>query len=64
LDPKDLLLANLLAFLHRNTHIEYGASAICLGPNLFFKEADLRGPVVPVCHHHTAAMGFLANHAI
>jgi hypothetical protein len=40
-----------------------GASAICLDPNLFFKEAGSRDHVVPVCHRHTPAIGFLENHA-
>jgi hypothetical protein len=44
--------------------LTYGASAICLDPNLSFKEADSRDPVVPVCHRHTPAIGFLANRAI
>jgi hypothetical protein len=41
----------------------YGASAICLDPNMFI-EADSRDPVVPVCHHSTPAIGILANHTI
>ena len=39
----------------------YYASAMCQGPNLFLLEADLKDPVVPVCHHHTPAIGYLAN---
>ncbi len=41
----------------------HDASAMCLDPNLFLPEADLKDPVVPVCHHHTLAIGYLANHA-
>jgi hypothetical protein len=64
LDLKDLPLTDELAFLHRNASITYGASAICLDPNLFFKEADSSDSVVPVCHHYTPAIGLLAKHAI
>jgi hypothetical protein len=39
----------------------YDASAICQDPNLFLLEADLKDPVVPVCHHCTPAIGYLAN---
>ncbi len=42
--------------------LTYDASAMCQGPNLFLLEADLLDPVVPVCHHHTPAIGYLANH--
>jgi hypothetical protein len=41
--------------------LTYDASAICQDPNLFLLEADLKDPVVPVCHHHTPAIGYLAN---
>jgi hypothetical protein len=40
------------------------ASAICLHLNLFFPEADLMNPEVPVCHRRTPVIGFLANCAI
>jgi hypothetical protein len=43
--------------------LTYGASAICQDPNLFLLEADSKDPVVPVCHHHKPAIGYLANHA-
>ncbi len=36
-------------------------SAMCQEPNLFFPEAYLKNPVVPVCHHCTPAIGYLAN---
>jgi hypothetical protein len=39
----------------------YDASAMCQDPNLFLPEADLKHLVVPVCHHHTPAIGYLAN---
>jgi hypothetical protein len=35
----------------------HDASAMCLDPNLFLLEADLKDPVVPVCHHCTPAIG-------
>jgi hypothetical protein len=41
----------------------YYASAICQDLNLFLQEADLKDPVVPVSHHHTPAIGYLANRA-
>jgi hypothetical protein len=41
--------------------LTYDASAICQDPNLFLPEADLKDPVVPVCHHRTPAIGYLAN---
>jgi hypothetical protein len=41
--------------------LTYEASAMCQDPNLFLPEADLKEPVVPVCHHHTPAIGYLAN---
>jgi hypothetical protein len=41
----------------------YDASAIYQDPNLFLLEADSKDPVVPVCHHHTPAIGYLANRA-
>jgi hypothetical protein len=37
------------------------ASAMCQDSNLFLPEADLKDPVVPVCHHHTPAIGYLAK---
>jgi hypothetical protein len=39
----------------------HDTSAMCLDPNLFLPEADLKDPVVPVCQHHTLAIGYLAN---
>jgi hypothetical protein len=39
----------------------YDASAMCLDPNLFLPEADLKNPVVPVCHLSTPAIGLLEN---
>ncbi len=41
----------------------YDVSAIRQDPDLFLTEADLKDPVVPVCHHHTPAIGYLANRA-
>jgi hypothetical protein len=41
--------------------LTYDASAMCQGPNLFPLEAELKDPVVPVCRHHTPAIGCLAN---
>jgi hypothetical protein len=43
--------------------LTYDASAIHQDPNLFLLEADSKDPVVSVCHHHTPAIGCLANHA-
>ncbi len=45
------------------TVLTYDASAMCQDPNLFLSEADLKDPVVPVCHHQTPVIGYLANHA-
>ncbi len=39
----------------------YDASAMSLNPNLFLPEADLKDPVVPVCHRCTPVIGLLAN---
>jgi hypothetical protein len=39
----------------------YDASAMRQDPDLFLLEADSKDPVVPVCHHHTLAIGYLAN---
>jgi hypothetical protein len=61
LDPKDLPLADALAFYFGMPVLTYGASTICLDPNLFFKEADSRDPVVPICHCCTPAIVLLAN---
>jgi hypothetical protein len=36
-------------------------SAMYLDPNLFLLEAELKDPVVAVCHHHTPAIDLLAN---
>jgi hypothetical protein len=63
LDPKDLLFNDALAFLCGNAVLTYDTSAMCQDPNLFLLEADLKEPVVPVCHHHTPAIGYLANRA-
>jgi hypothetical protein len=41
--------------------LTYDASAIRQDPNLFLPEADSKDPVVPVCHHFTPAIGYLAN---
>jgi hypothetical protein len=41
--------------------LTYDASPMCQDPNLFLPEADLKDPVVPICHHHTPAIGYLAN---
>jgi hypothetical protein len=41
--------------------LTYDTSAICQDPNLFFPEADLKDPVVPVCHRGTPAIDYLAN---
>jgi hypothetical protein len=42
------------------THDE---SAICQDPNLFLPEEDSKDLVMPVCHHRTPAIGYLANRA-
>jgi hypothetical protein len=39
----------------------YDTSAIHQDPNLFLLEADSKDLVVPVCHHRTPAIGYLAN---
>jgi hypothetical protein len=41
--------------------LTYDTSAICQDPNLFLPKADSKDPVVPVCHHHKPAIGYLAN---
>jgi hypothetical protein len=41
--------------------LTYDASAICQDPNLLLPEADSKDLVVPVCHHHPPAIGYLAN---
>jgi hypothetical protein len=38
--------------------LTYDASAIHQDLNLFLPEADSKDPVVPVCHHHTPAIGY------
>jgi hypothetical protein len=43
--------------------LTYDASAMCQDPNLFLLEADSKDLVVPVCHHHTPAIGYLVNRA-
>jgi hypothetical protein len=47
----------------RMPSLTYDASAILQDPNLLLLEADSKEPVVPVCHHHTPAIDYLANHA-
>jgi hypothetical protein len=39
----------------------YDASAMRQDPNLFLLEANSKDPVVSVSHHHTPAIGYLAN---
>jgi hypothetical protein len=41
--------------------LTHDASAKCQDTNQFLPEADSKDPVVPVCHHHTPAIGYLAN---
>jgi hypothetical protein len=41
--------------------LTHDASAMCQDPNLFLPEADSKDTAMPVCHHHTAAIGYLAN---
>ncbi len=41
--------------------LTYDVSAMCQDTNLFLPEADSKDLVVPVCHHHTPANGYLAN---
>jgi hypothetical protein len=41
--------------------LTYDVSVMCLDPNLFSPEADLKDPVVPVCHCCIPAIGLLAN---
>jgi hypothetical protein len=41
--------------------LAYDMSTICQDPNLFLAEVDLQDLVVPVCQHHTPAIGYLAN---
>jgi hypothetical protein len=41
----------------------HDVSVMYLDPNLFLPEADLKDPMVPVSHHHTPAIGYLANRA-
>ncbi len=41
--------------------LTYDTSAICQDPDLLLSEADLKDLVVPVCHHHTPAIGYLAK---
>ncbi len=42
----------------------HDVSVMCLDLNLFLPEADSTDLVMPVCHHHTPAIGYLANCAI
>jgi hypothetical protein len=64
LDPKDLPLADALAFLHRDASIDVWCVWHLPGSVSVLMEADSRDPVVPVYHHHTPAIGLLANFAI
>jgi hypothetical protein len=41
--------------------LTYDASAMCQDPNLFLPEEDSKDLVVPFCHLHTPAIGYLAN---
>jgi hypothetical protein len=41
--------------------LTYDASAIRQDPDLFLTEEDSKDPVVPVCHHHTPVISYLAN---
>jgi hypothetical protein len=41
----------------------HDALVMCLDPNLFLLEEDSKDLVVPICHRHTPAIGYLANHA-
>jgi hypothetical protein len=41
--------------------LTYDASAKRQDPNLFVPEVDSKDLVVPVCHQHTTAIGYLAN---
>jgi hypothetical protein len=41
--------------------LTYNASAIRQDLNLFLPEEDSKDSVVPVCHHCTPAIGYLAN---
>jgi hypothetical protein len=43
--------------------LAYDALTICQDPDLFLLEADSKDPGVPVCHHHTPAISYLANRA-
>jgi hypothetical protein len=43
--------------------LTYVVSTIRQDPNLFLPEADSKDPVVPVRHHCTPAIGYLANRA-
>jgi hypothetical protein len=43
--------------------LTYNMSAIRQDPNLFLPEADSKDLVVPVCHHCTPAISYLANRA-
>jgi hypothetical protein len=43
--------------------LTYDASAICQDLNLFLPEADSKDLALPVCHHRTPAIGYLANRA-
>jgi hypothetical protein len=41
--------------------LTYDMSAIYQDLNLFVPEVDSKDLVVPVCHHRTPAIGYLAN---
>jgi hypothetical protein len=47
LDPKDLLLADELAFIHRNASIDIWCICHLLGLTSSLPEADSKDPVVP-----------------
>jgi hypothetical protein len=64
LDPKDLPLADALAFYIGMPVSTYGAFAICLDLSSALPEAYSKDPVVPVCHCCTPAIGILTNCAI
>jgi hypothetical protein len=50
-----------LDFLHRNAHMNIRRVSHLSGPKSIPLGTDSRDPVVPVYHHHTPAVGLLAN---
>ena len=59
----DKFLAEVMAILRRNV------STVCTGSTMYqdltsvlFINKDTQDLMVPVCHHHTRAIGILANH--